>query len=193
MEKTTGVAVSAEASFGFKGFGSSSKETFPQEMKVSTTDERITEPSTTVIGEPKHPEGEHVSEAIRFREDEYVLERLDGTKVIGRTVRAGACPCRRTAVRRRHRGQGDCLPGVLAGVDVAGRVGGAVESAAPPAGASARATRVCPSVCRRCGRRAVRVLPAAADLSLPGAPRRRPGGRAGGSAAARSPVPGRGP
>lgn len=87
VEETTSISVSAEASFGFKGFGSSIRNTFAQEMKVTVTTEQITESSKTETHELRYPEGKHVSEAIWYRDNDYVLERLDGTKVIEWTVR----------------------------------------------------------------------------------------------------------
>ncbi|MEU3569257.1 RICIN domain-containing protein [Kitasatospora sp. NPDC036755] len=89
VEETTSISVSAEATFAFKGFGSSIKNTFEKELKVTVTDETVTESWKTVDLTRRYPHGLHVSEAIWLREDKYVLERLDGegTPIVQWTVR----------------------------------------------------------------------------------------------------------
>ncbi|MFC3983099.1 RICIN domain-containing protein [Streptosporangium jomthongense] len=87
VEKTTSTSVSAGASFGFKGFGSSISETFAEQMKVTVTNQEITETWAEQEISRTYKQGIRVSEALWYREDNYVLERLDGTMLIKWTVR----------------------------------------------------------------------------------------------------------
>ncbi|MEU1737643.1 RICIN domain-containing protein [Streptosporangium sp. NPDC020145] len=86
VEETTSTSVSAEASFGFKGFASSISETFAKQMKVTTTNQEITETWAEREIIRTYPHGTKVSEAVWYRQDDYVLERLDGTMLIKWTV-----------------------------------------------------------------------------------------------------------
>ncbi|MEU9891432.1 RICIN domain-containing protein [Sphaerisporangium sp. NPDC051011] len=86
VEETTSTSVSSEASFGFKGFGSSISTTFAHQMKVTTTSEDITESWVEKTITRTYGPGIRVAEAIWYREDKYVLERLDGTTVMEWTV-----------------------------------------------------------------------------------------------------------
>ncbi|MER7129816.1 RICIN domain-containing protein [Streptosporangium saharense] len=86
VEETTSTSVSSEASFGFKGFGSSISTTFAHQMKVTTTSEDIEESWAEKTIRRTYGPGIKVAEAIWYREDRYVLERLDGTTVIEWTV-----------------------------------------------------------------------------------------------------------
>ncbi|GAA1911347.1 RICIN domain-containing protein [Streptantibioticus ferralitis] len=87
VEETTTISVSAEASFGFKGVGASLSTTISQELKVITTHEEVKSHSREVTLERNYQAGRRVTEAIWYRSDKYVLERLDGSKVLEWTTR----------------------------------------------------------------------------------------------------------
>ncbi|MEU1736479.1 RICIN domain-containing protein [Streptosporangium sp. NPDC020145] len=86
VEETTSTSVSAEASFGFKGFASSISKTFAKQMKVTVTNQEITETWAEREISRTYAQGIRVSEAVWYRADDYVLERLDGTMLIEWTV-----------------------------------------------------------------------------------------------------------
>ncbi|MFF9645308.1 RICIN domain-containing protein [Kitasatospora aureofaciens] len=87
VEETTSISVTAEASFAFKGFGASLSSTFTQELKVTTTETVTEESSREVEITRTYAAKDHVAEAIWYRDDKYVLERLDGSKVLEWTTR----------------------------------------------------------------------------------------------------------
>ncbi|MDF3287738.1 RICIN domain-containing protein [Streptomyces silvisoli] len=87
VEETTTISVTAEASFGFKGVGASLSSTISHELKVITTHEEVKSHSRTVKLERNYQAGKRVTEAIWYRSDKYVLERLDGSKVLEWTTR----------------------------------------------------------------------------------------------------------
>ncbi|MBK3584983.1 RICIN domain-containing protein [Streptomyces sp. MBT57] len=82
VENTTGISVSAEASFGFKGFGASLSTTMSQQLRVETTKTVSHESSREVTIRRTYPAGIRVAEAIWYRDDRFVLERLDGSRVL---------------------------------------------------------------------------------------------------------------
>ncbi|MFJ9713357.1 RICIN domain-containing protein [Streptomyces sp. NPDC101234] len=87
VENTTSISVTAEASFGFKGFGASLSTTVSHELKVTTTHEEVKEHKREVTIERKYFAGKRVTEGIWYRSDKYVLERLNGTVVLEWTTR----------------------------------------------------------------------------------------------------------
>ncbi|MBT2492923.1 RICIN domain-containing protein [Streptomyces sp. ISL-96] len=87
VEETTSISVSAEASFGFKGVGASLSSTISHELKVITTHEEVKSHSKEVTIERNYEAGRRVTEAIWYRSDKYVLERLNGTTVLDWTTR----------------------------------------------------------------------------------------------------------
>ncbi|OLZ71976.1 hypothetical protein AV521_08465 [Streptomyces sp. IMTB 2501] len=87
VEETTTISVTAEASFGFKGFGASLSSTISHELKVVTTHEEVKSHSRKVTIERNYQAGKRVTEAIWYRCDKYVLERLDGSEVLSWTTR----------------------------------------------------------------------------------------------------------
>jgi hypothetical protein len=82
VEDTTSISVTAEASFGFKGAGASLSTTISRELKVTTTHEEVKSHFRTVTIERIYQAGRRVTEAIWYRSDKYVLERLNGTVVL---------------------------------------------------------------------------------------------------------------
>ncbi len=82
VEHTTGISVSAEASFGFRGFGASLSTTMSQQLRVETTKTVSHESSREVEITRTYPAGRRVAEAIWYRDDRFVLERLDGSRVL---------------------------------------------------------------------------------------------------------------
>lgn len=82
VEETTTISVTAEASFGFKGFGASLSSTISHELKVTTTHEEVKSHSRRVELKRQYFAGKRVTEAIWYRNDKYVLERLNGTVVL---------------------------------------------------------------------------------------------------------------
>ncbi|MEU4930734.1 hypothetical protein AB0G54_30245 [Streptomyces yokosukanensis] len=87
VEETTSISVTAEASFGFKGVGASLSTTISHELKVTTTHEEVKSHSKKVTIERNYQAGKRVTEAIWYRSDKYVLERLNGTVVLDWTTR----------------------------------------------------------------------------------------------------------
>ncbi|MGW7064758.1 RICIN domain-containing protein [Streptomyces sp. NPDC054904] len=87
VEDTTSISVTAEASFGFKGVGASLSTTISRELKVITTHEEVKSHSKEVTIERIYQAGTRVTEAIWYRSDKYVLERLNGTVVLDWTTR----------------------------------------------------------------------------------------------------------
>ncbi len=87
VEDTTSISVTAEASFGFKGFGASLSTTISRELKVTTTHEEVTQHSRVVEFIRDYQAGRRVTEAIWLRSDRYVLERLNGIEVLDWTTR----------------------------------------------------------------------------------------------------------
>jgi Insecticidal Crystal Toxin, P42/Ricin-type beta-trefoil lectin domain-like len=87
VEKTASISVSAEAGFGLHGFGASLTATISNELMVTTTHEEVRNHSREKIAQRTYPAGKRVTEAVWYRSDRYVLERLDGTAVLRWTTR----------------------------------------------------------------------------------------------------------
>ena len=87
VEDTTSISVTAEASFGFRGAGASLSTTMSRELRVTTTHEQVTQHSRVVEITREYQAGRRVTEAIWFRSDRYVLERLNGIVVLEWTTR----------------------------------------------------------------------------------------------------------
>ncbi|MFH9298309.1 RICIN domain-containing protein [Streptomyces sp. NPDC017520] len=94
VQKTTGISVTSKAELGFSAGpaggvnGSASlSSTISHELKVTTTHEEVKTHSKTEEYKRTYEAGKRVTEAIWFRSDKYVLERLDGSVVIDWTTR----------------------------------------------------------------------------------------------------------
>ncbi|GAA2208299.1 hypothetical protein GCM10009850_037570 [Nonomuraea monospora] len=87
VESTVGISVTAEASFGYGGFSGSLSATVSAELKVTTSTSTTQESSRTDTVSRTYPAGKRVSETIWYKEDKYVLTRLDGTTLTEWVVR----------------------------------------------------------------------------------------------------------
>ncbi|GGU30037.1 RICIN domain-containing protein [Streptomyces violascens] len=83
VEETTGISVTAEASFAYKGFSASLSTTYSRELKVTTYTGEVHEHSTEDTIEREY-QADHVriAECLWYRGDRYTVERMDGTKVL---------------------------------------------------------------------------------------------------------------
>lgn len=83
VEDTTGISVTAEASFAYKGFSASLSTTYSHELKVTTYSGEVKEHSTEVEIVRKYPDdGVRIAECLWYRGDRYTVERMDGTKIL---------------------------------------------------------------------------------------------------------------
>jgi Insecticidal Crystal Toxin, P42/Ricin-type beta-trefoil lectin domain-like len=82
VEETAGVKVSANASFGFLGVGMEISAEAEYQLKTTTTDTTSTEHTVKTTIQRDYNAGKRVAEAIWYREDRFVLERLNGEKVL---------------------------------------------------------------------------------------------------------------
>lgn len=82
VETLMGLKVSAKASLGFGGFGAEISAEAEYQLKTNTTDTTTTQNSVTTTIKRSYSPGKRVAEAIWYREDRFVLERLNGEKVI---------------------------------------------------------------------------------------------------------------
>ncbi|MEU0127252.1 RICIN domain-containing protein [Streptomyces sp. NPDC006289] len=87
VQNTTGIVVKADASFSYKGASASLSTTLSQELKVTTTSSTTQESTRTDTVSRTYAAGKRIAEAIWFKEDRYVLERMDGSKVTEWAVR----------------------------------------------------------------------------------------------------------
>ncbi|MEW1700753.1 hypothetical protein ACIQCR_16935 [Streptomyces sp. NPDC093249] len=82
ITRTTGLSVTAEASFGFKGFGASISTTYSQELSTYTSQEVTESSSKESTLQRQFNEGYRSALAIWYRRDRYALLRMDGTVVL---------------------------------------------------------------------------------------------------------------
>ncbi|MFJ5092660.1 hypothetical protein [Streptomyces sp. NPDC088557] len=82
VEETTGISVTAEASFGFKGFGASISTTYSHELRTRTAQETVQSSTKETRITRQFNEGYRSALAIWYRTDRYVLQRMDGTQVL---------------------------------------------------------------------------------------------------------------
>jgi hypothetical protein len=87
VEDTASISVTAEAGFGLHGFGASLSATISNELMVTTTHEEVRNHSEQETIQRSYHAGKRVTEAVWYRSDRYVLERLDGSKVLDWTTR----------------------------------------------------------------------------------------------------------
>ncbi|MFJ9554004.1 RICIN domain-containing protein [Nocardiopsis sp. NPDC101807] len=87
VHKTTGISVTADAAFGYWGLSAALGTTIGRDLKVtrgSSSSESTTSSETVTRS---YPAGKRVADAVWFRENRYVLSRLDGETVVEWTVR----------------------------------------------------------------------------------------------------------
>ncbi|MFC8094701.1 RICIN domain-containing protein [Streptomyces sp. NPDC057301] len=83
VEETTGISVTAEASFAYKGFSASLSTTYSRELKVTTYTGEVHEHFTEdTIEREYQADGVRIAECLWYRGDRYTVERMDGTKVL---------------------------------------------------------------------------------------------------------------
>jgi hypothetical protein len=87
VEHTASISVTAEAGFGLHGFGASLTATISHELMVTTTHEEVGNHSEERTIQRTYHAGPRVTEAVWYRSDRYVLERLDGSVVLDWTTR----------------------------------------------------------------------------------------------------------
>ncbi|MEU6742109.1 RICIN domain-containing protein [Streptosporangium sandarakinum] len=91
IQNTVGISIAADASvgFGFKyfGFSASLSATISSELKVTISASTTSESSRTETVSRSYPAGKRVSEALWYKEDKYVLTRMDGTPLTEWVVR----------------------------------------------------------------------------------------------------------
>jgi hypothetical protein len=87
VEETASISVTAEAGFGLHGFGASLSATISNELMVTTTHEEVRNYSEQETIQRSYHAGNRVMEAVWYRSDRYVLERLDGSQVLEWTTR----------------------------------------------------------------------------------------------------------
>lgn len=87
VEHTASISVTAEAGFGLHGFGASLTATISNELMVTTTHEEVRNHSKQETIQRSYHADKRVTEAVWYRNDRYVLERLDGTVVLSWTTR----------------------------------------------------------------------------------------------------------
>ena len=87
VEDTASISVTAEAGFGLHGFGASLTATISNELMVTTTHEEVRNHSEQETIQRSYHFGNRVTEAVWYRSDRYVLERLDGSVVLDWTTR----------------------------------------------------------------------------------------------------------
>jgi hypothetical protein len=87
VERTASISVTAEAGFGLHGFGASLTATISNELMVTTTHEEVKNHSEQETIQRSYHAGKRVTEAVWYRNDRYVLERLDGIVVLSWTTR----------------------------------------------------------------------------------------------------------
>ncbi|MER5493387.1 hypothetical protein [Streptomyces sp. NPDC002490] len=82
IENTTSISVTAEASYGFKGFGASLSTTYSHQLRtlVASSTTQTSERNTTISRTFK--QGTRAALAIWYRADRYALKRMDGTVIL---------------------------------------------------------------------------------------------------------------
>ncbi|MFF2041781.1 RICIN domain-containing protein [Kitasatospora sp. NPDC058170] len=92
VNSTTGISVTANAGFSFSGLTASLSSTVSYQLQVTTdsSTSELTQRTETVSR--SYPAGKRISEAIWYRDNTFILERLDGTEILEWTVRdSGTC------------------------------------------------------------------------------------------------------
>ncbi|MFK0294069.1 RICIN domain-containing protein [Streptomyces sp. NPDC090442] len=87
VKSTTGISVTANAGFSFHGFTASLSATVSHQLQVTTSSSTSESTQRTETVSRSYPSGKRMSEAIWYRDDTFVLERIDGTKVLEWAVR----------------------------------------------------------------------------------------------------------
>ncbi|HUR08012.1 MAG TPA: RICIN domain-containing protein [Nonomuraea sp.] len=83
VEETSGISVTAEASFAYEGFSASMSTTLTRELKVTTSSSEQHEHFRKhEIVRTYQGDGVRVAECLWFRGDHYVLERMTGESVL---------------------------------------------------------------------------------------------------------------
>ncbi|GGU10727.1 RICIN domain-containing protein [Streptomyces lateritius] len=87
VEHTAGVKVTAKSEFSFFGAASEISVEAEYQLKTSTTSTTTDTTTTTTTIQRDYRGGERRAEAIWYREDRFVLERLNGQKVVDWVIR----------------------------------------------------------------------------------------------------------
>ncbi|MFE6848251.1 RICIN domain-containing protein [Streptomyces sp. NPDC057686] len=87
VEHTAGVKVTAKTEFSFFGAASEISVEAEYQLKTSTTSTNTATNTTTTTIQRDYQAGKRRAEAIWYREDRFVLERLNGQKVVDWVIR----------------------------------------------------------------------------------------------------------
>ncbi|KIZ17004.1 RICIN domain-containing protein [Streptomyces natalensis] len=83
VERSTGISVTAEASFAYKGFSAGLSSTVTNSLKTTYSSSESHEHWVKdTIRRTYANNGKRVSEALWYRGDRYVVQRMDGTAVV---------------------------------------------------------------------------------------------------------------
>lgn len=87
IEETVGIKITHKGGFSLVEGLSAVATELSYQLKVTATHERTEESWRQVTLERSYSAGKRVTEALWYRDDQYTLERLDGTKVLEWTTR----------------------------------------------------------------------------------------------------------
>ncbi|MFE0422002.1 hypothetical protein [Streptomyces sp. NPDC058953] len=79
IERTTGISVTSEAGFAFKGLSASVSTTYSQQLRVLTSTSTTQSSEKTLTVQRTFEQGYRSAIAIWYRTDRYVLKRLEAT------------------------------------------------------------------------------------------------------------------
>lgn len=83
VEDTTGISVTAESSFSYKGFSMPLSATYSRELKVTTHTGEVREHTTEEkVRREYRGDGVRIAECLWYRGDRYTVERKDGTQIL---------------------------------------------------------------------------------------------------------------
>lgn len=87
IEETVGMKITHEGGFSLVEGLSAVATELSYQLKVTATHERTEESWRQVPLERPYSAGKRVTDALGYRDDQYALERLDGSKVLEWTTR----------------------------------------------------------------------------------------------------------
>ncbi|THA77821.1 hypothetical protein [Streptomyces sp. A0592] len=82
VERTTSISVTAEASYGFKGFSASLSTTYTNQLRTKVSQSTTETTEKTVSVRREFGRGYESALSIWYPSDRYALQRLDGTTVV---------------------------------------------------------------------------------------------------------------